>query len=82
MAVQKAYSALRPHGTFAFSLKKRTDHDEEWKSNIPGTDMGRYFSYWEAKEVKELLDTVGFQIEDFQQNDGLRARWIDIIAKK
>lgn len=81
-AIRKVYAALNPGGIFAFSVKQRTENAPEWKANVPGSDLGRYFSYWEAEEIETELQRIGFRIKGLAQNRGMCADWLDFIAQK
>lgn len=81
-AVRKVYDALNDGGRFVITLKQSSDDDKEWKANIPGTSEERFFSYWDIDEAKTMLNDAGFKIIYFQQKDGERAPWLNIIAQK
>lgn len=80
--LRKVYNALNPGGIFAFSLKQYVENAPEWKSNIPGSDSKRYFSYWKPEEIEAELKLAGFKIKKIQQDEGMRANWLNIIAQK
>lgn len=80
--LQKVYDALSPGGVFAFSVKQRTGGGEEWKTNIEGSTAKRYFSYWDAGEIENVTESVGFEIASVTRVGGIRACWLKIVARK
>lgn len=54
--LQKARAALRPGGTFAFSVKE--GNGDEWESGK--LDQARFYHYWQADAIQAELDAVGF----------------------
>jgi SAM-dependent methyltransferase len=79
-AIKKIHDALEPDGIFAFSLKQRAGGGEDWKTDIAGEK--RYFSYWDIGEIEKIVERLGFEVLFAKQVGGIRACWLDIIAKK
>jgi len=77
--VQEVYAALKPGGTFAFSLKQ--GEGEEWSEAKLG--VPRYFCYWGASQIQELLAESGFDdVEILGDRQTEHATWLHIIAGK
>ena len=79
-SVKKIYKALKSNGIFTFCLKRRINSEEDHKTNIAGEK--RYFAYWDADEIKDILEKTGFKIVLMEQVEGIRSCWINVIAKK
>lgn len=72
--LKKIYYALNPPGILAFSVKKGCG--EEWSSKKMG--VPRYFCYWQASELCEVLMQNNFRILEVDETD----IWIRVIASK
>ena len=79
-ALKKIYDALEPNGIFCFSLKQRAGGGEDYKTDIAGEK--RYFSYWDIGEIEPIVEKTGFSVVSVKTVGGIRACWLDIIAKK
>jgi len=80
LALAKIFNALEPNGTFAFTVKQ--GEGEEWKTN---KEMGpRFFKYWNAPELTEILTKNGFVDINSWINDidAPNATWILFIVKR
>jgi len=78
-ALAKIYLGLKDGGIFAFNIK--SGFDESWTDKL---DTSRYFNYWNAKEIDDMLKKSGFtEIEITDGGKNARgASWLSIIAVK
>jgi len=80
LALAKIFNALKHSGTFAFTVKQGIG--EEWQNN---KNMGpRFFKYWNASELTEILTKNGFVDINSWINDidAPNATWILFIVKR
>lgn len=78
--IKKIYNALNSGGRFSFSLKR--GEGDEWsdaKLKAP-----RYFCYWEADNIKAILEQTRFTSVVFSEGSLGRnnGKWLHIIAIK
>lgn len=75
----KVHKALKPGGTFAFSLKQ--GEGEGWSEAKLG--VPRFFCYWDPHPIRNVLNVNGFKKVDILDNRSTEhATWLQIIAKK
>ena len=67
---------LKPGGMLYISLKE--GRGEEWDTR-KGT---RFFTYYQADEVKLLLKSAGFELTELKINLGEPRPWLNIFARK
>lgn len=60
--LHKVHKCLSPNGYFAFSVK--IGEGESWSESKLG--MPRFFNYWSAEKLKEVLRSSGFKIVYFE----------------
>ncbi len=73
------HKALKPAGIFHISMKLGQGSARD--------KLGRYYSYYSQPELKQLLTTAGFAVEDTQTGElsglaGDLEPWIALLAKK
>jgi SAM-dependent methyltransferase len=74
----KIHAALKPGGTFAFTLKQGAG--EEWASHKLGEP--RYFCYWNKEDITAELAEAGFSRTDVEISPGRSDLvWLSIIAQ-
>lgn len=80
LALTKVLKALKPNGSFAFSLKE--GKGEAWQDN-KGMQP-RYFKYWSKDEIIDVLKEIGFTHTNawLDTSDNSSNLWVMIIAKK
>lgn len=77
--LQKVFQALKPGGTFAFTLKQ--GEGEEWTDSKLGAP--RFFCYWTEDRIDTLLKDVGFsEIAITADQRTKNAVWLQGIAVK
>lgn len=79
--LSKAHESLTNEGVLAFSVK-RGDGDE-WSSAKLGAP--RYFCYWQATPLRELLSDAGFgeiQLHEALSDHRGGQEWLHVIARK
>jgi predicted TPR repeat methyltransferase len=74
LVLRKIEAGLQEGGLLAFSVKR--GDGEAWSDEKLGAP--RYFRYWQADALQELLESVGFRTIFLQQD----ASWILVIARK
>lgn len=82
LVLGKVYASLKPNGRLVFSLKEgRGEEMTKHKLGVP-----RYFSFWEADEIKKLLTSVGFGDVQIKLNADYRGTtrpaWLLVDAVK
>ena len=80
IVARKAYEALSEGGIFAISLK--LGQGSGWETDKLGAR--RFFQYWDAKEMAELLEKIGFVIAETDTAPSSRPgiTWLRFIAQK
>jgi SAM-dependent methyltransferase len=78
MVLRKVYASLVDGGRFAFSLKQ--GNGEGWSEEKLGEP--RYFCYWQAEEIQQLLNDAGYTGIEIGQNVAPNATWLRVIAHK
>jgi ubiquinone/menaquinone biosynthesis C-methylase UbiE len=72
----ETHRILKPGGVLYISLKE--GQGEEWDTR----KGARFFTYYQADEVKSLLESAGFEITELKVNPGESHPWINIFAQK
>lgn len=80
IACEKVYGALNGGGRFIVAFKRRLEEESGWKTGVPGTTERRFFSYWDADEVKTVLENVGFKIVYFWEHNSAWDCWLNFVA--
>lgn len=77
-AVRKVYNALKPGGTFAFSVKQ--GEGEKWSNGKLGAP--RFFCDWTETQLRGVLGKVGYNnIEvTVSRVDGRSQEWLLVVA--
>lgn len=76
-ALTNMASSLKVGGRLSFSLKEGEGEEvSEEKLHAP-----RYFKYWRADEVDEVLQSIGF-VARIETVDAGKNRWLHVIAEK
>lgn len=76
LALGTIKEALQPGGLFAFSVKQGSG--EAWSEHKMG--QPRYFCYWSMVEVREMLESMNFNILDVRELEN--SKWIHIVCRK
>lgn len=77
--LHKVYRCLKPGAFLAFSVKK--GHGVRWSDDYLGAP--RYYYFWEASDLRELVEQVGFTIYEITERaDSRSVPLIQVIAKK
>ncbi|MDR3125474.1 MAG: aspartyl/glutamyl-tRNA amidotransferase subunit A [Candidatus Nomurabacteria bacterium] len=79
--IQKIYNALSTGGRFVFSVKQRANNSEDSPDDEYMKEK-RYYSHWSVEEIEKILAEIGFGISTFEPIDGIRTRFLSIIAEK
>lgn len=76
--LRKIFDALSSSGRFAFTLKQ--GKGEQWSENKLGAP--RYFCYWTAEQILEVVEGTGFTKVEISEDEGARDIWLQIVAHK
>ena len=77
--LQKVFEALRPGGTFAFTLKQ--GEGEKWSEDKLGAP--RYFCFWTKEQIRQLIEAAGFtNVRVSGDKTTANATWLQIIVRK
>lgn len=76
-ALSRARGALCSGGVFGFTLKEG-DSDAWSHAKL---DLPRHFTYWRAAQVRDALETTGWQIRSLEQVSGRLDDWLYVLAQ-
>jgi SAM-dependent methyltransferase len=77
--LQKVFDALKPGGSFAFTLKQ--GEGEKWSEDKLGAP--RYFCFWTEDQIQQLVEATGFtNVKVSGDKATAKAEWVQVIARK
>jgi SAM-dependent methyltransferase len=74
--LQGFYRTLKSGGILYVSVQKGAG--EKWRLGAYGEPVSRWFTYWQAEDLKKAVANVGFEILDICMNE----QWLKCFARK
>lgn len=78
-ALQNMKKLLRPHGILFLTVKG--GEGEAWTAYPAQTNLTRYFTYWSAEPLDELIQQAGFTLLERWQDQADEQLWLGRIAQ-
>jgi SAM-dependent methyltransferase len=76
--LDKAHRAVRAEGGLAFTVK--TGEGEQWSLEKLG--LPRFFSYWTADAIRDLIRKSAWQLVDVREVAGRTAEWLHVLCRR
>lgn len=78
----KVLAALKPGGTFAFTVKQ--GEGEMWEDESGKLHAPRYFCFWTADQLQPVVEQAGFAEVKITGDQATRndTKWLQVIARK